>query len=165
MRLTVIVAAAENNVIGRDNSLPWHLSADLKRFKRLTMGHHLIMGRRTFEAIGRALPGRTTIVLSRDEPELPDDVRLAHSFEEAVEIARLAGDSEAFVAGGAQIYRLALAVADRVHLTRIHARFVGDVVFEPLDPDVWSLISEERHEPGELDELGFSFLTYERTAS
>ena len=98
MKLSIIVAVATNNVIGRDNDLPWHLSADLRRFKRLTMGHHLLVGRKTFEAIGRPLPGRQMIVLSRGRPSLPESVKLAPSLEAAIDLARSAGETEAFVA-------------------------------------------------------------------
>ena len=162
MRVAIIVAAAENDTIGRDNDLPWHLSADLKRFKRLTMGHHLIMGRKTLASIGRPLPGRTTIVLSRHQPELPPGVLLATSLEGAIEIARRAGDAQAFVAGGAQVYRLALDVADRIYLTRVHADFDGDARLPPIDTGVWRLAAAEHHAAGDLQPLAFSFLTYER---
>ena len=131
MRLSIIVAVAENGVIGRDNDLPWRISADLKRFKALTWGHHLFMGRKTFESIGRALPGRTTIVLSRGTPDLPAGVALAHDLDQAIDLARSAGETEAFVAGGAggQIERDHAGVAVvglyvsafRVHLRPLHA--------------------------------------------
>ena len=105
MKLSIIVAVAEYGIIGRDNDLPWYLPADLKRFKQLTMGHHLLMGRKTFEAIGRALPGRTTVVITRGEPTLPEGVERAGAREEALALGTAAGDDEAFVAGGAEIYR------------------------------------------------------------
>lgn len=162
MRVTLIVAVAANDVIGSNNDLPWHLSADLRRFKRLTVGHHLIMGRKTFEAIGRALPGRTTIVLSRGRPPLPAGVELASTLDSALAIARAAGETEVFVAGGAQVYQLALPLADRIHLTRIQQDFTGDATFPPLDAARWRLVAAEHHPAGELDPLAFSFLTYER---
>ena len=162
MKLSIIVAAARNGVIGRDNELPWHLSADLKRFKRLTMGHHLLMGRRTFEAIGRPLPGRTNVVISRGRPDLPEDVVLVASLEEGLALARKAGETEAFVAGGAQIYKLALPQADRLYLTRIHRSFVGDAHFPDIDEDHWMLIAREDHEATPQTPGGYSFLTYER---
>jgi dihydrofolate reductase len=129
MRLSIIAAVADNGVIGRDNALPWRLSADLRRFKVLTLGHHLLMGRKTFESIGSVLPGRTTVVISRGRPALPPGVLLAHSIDEAVAMARASGDFEAFVAGGAEIYELALPVADRLYLTRVHTITDGDIRF------------------------------------
>jgi len=147
MRLSIIVATAENGVIGRDNDLPWYLPADLKRFKQLTMGHHLLMGRKTFEAIGRALPGRTTVVISRGRPTLPEGVRLAASLDEALSLAAAAGEDEAFVAGGAQVYDLAGPRADRLYLTRIHAAIEGDTRLPELVESDWELVSKEDHGP------------------
>ena len=163
MRLSIIVAVAENGVIGRDNQLPWHLSADLKRFKRLTMGHHLLLGRKSYEAIGRPLPGRFMVVISRGTPSLPDGVSLASSVDKAIELARKAGDHEAFIAGGAQIYRLALPRADRIYLTKIHRSFAGDSYFPKLDEELWTLVKSEYHEASQVDPCGFSFLTYDRS--
>ncbi len=162
MRLSIIAAVAENGVIGRDNDLPWRLPDDIKRFKELTMGHHLIMGRKTFETIGRALPGRTTVVISRGRPELPEGIRLAGSLEEAVDIAREAGDDEAFVAGGGQIYRLTLPLADRLYLTRLHTQFDGDTQFPALDQTQWRLLESEDREPDERNAYPYSFLVYDR---
>ena len=162
MKLSIIVAVAENGVIGRNNDLPWHLPADLKRFKGLTMGHHLIMGRQTFEAIGRPLPGRTIVVISRKRPQLPDGIALTSSLSQAVEVARSTGDTEAFVAGGAQIYELALPIADRLYLTRIHQSFAGDTTFPEVDGDQWKLVDQEDHEADTVAGISFSFLTYER---
>lgn len=144
MRLSIIVAAADNGVIGQKNRLPWHLSADLKRFKALTMGHHLLIGRKTFQSIGRALPGRTTVVLSRGTPDLPAGVHLAANLDTAIDIARRAGDSEAFVAGGAAVYREALAKVERLYLTRILGEFEGDTHFPAWDTADWRLVSLER---------------------
>lgn len=161
MKLSIIVAAADNRVIGRDNDLPWHLAADLKRFKHLTMGHHLIMGRKTFEAIGRPLPGRTMVVISRGSPRLPDGVAMASSLKQAIELARSAGESEAFVAGGAQIYELALPIADRLYLTRIHQSFSGDAFFPAMNENQWELVEREDH-AADAAGIGYSFLNYER---
>ncbi len=141
MKLSIIVALADNGVIGRDNQLPWRISADLKRFKALTLGHHLLMGRKTFQSIGRALPGRTTVVLSRGTPELPPGVELAGSMAEAVELARSTGDTEAFVAGGASIYAEALSSADTLYLTRVNLAVAGDTYFPDWNRDDWQLVS------------------------
>lgn len=161
MRLSLIAAVAANRVIGYRNSLPWRLPADLKHFKRLTMGHHLIMGRKTFESIGRPLPGRTIIVLSRNRSFLPGGLLLARSLDEALALAR--SDDEPFVAGGEAVFRLALDRADRIYLTEIHHEFAGDTFFPDLDLSRWSLVSREDHSPDEENPWPFSFLIYDRT--
>ena len=163
MRVSIIVAVADNGVIGRGNDLPWHLSADLKRFKSLTMGHHLLMGRRTFESIGTTLPGRQTVVISRGQPALPPGVLLAHSLDEAVEVARSNGDDEAFVAGGAQIYAQALPVADRIFLTRVHARPEGDILFPAREESRWREVSREDHPADERNDHDYSFIVLKRS--
>lgn len=162
MRVTIIAAVADNGVIGRDGDIPWRLPEDWRRFKRLTMGHHLVMGRRTWESIGRALPGRTTVVVSRGEPELPPGVLLVHSLDEAIETARAAGDDEVFVAGGARIYEQALAVADRMLLTRVRAEPEGDTSFPAWAPGNWKMTRDEPHEPDERHAFEYSFQTFER---
>lgn len=167
MRVSLIVAITDGAVIGRDQGLPWRLSSDLQRFKRLTLGHHLLMGRRTFESIGRALPGRTTVVISRGRPPLPDGVALAASLEEALGIARRAGDDEAFVAGGAEIFRAALSRADRVYRTRVHAAVDGDTRFPELGPsleteDGWQLVEQQRLPAGDRDDHPTTFEIWER---
>jgi len=163
MRISIIVAASENDVIGRGNELPWHLSADLRRFKRLTMGHHLVVGRRTWESIGRALPGRSMIVISRSPPELPEGVRAAGSIEEAFEVARSAGEEELFVAGGAAIYALTLPLADKLYLTRVHAAIDGDVVLPAIDFDRWDLLETQAGSVDERNPLPYTFETYARS--
>jgi dihydrofolate reductase len=161
MKLSIIVAVAENGVIGRDNQLPWRISADLKHFKALTMGHHLLMGRKTFGSIGRALPGRKTIILSRGNPEIPDNVKLARSFAEATELARAAGETEAFVAGGAAVYAEALPKADTLYLTRIAAAVEGDTTFPEWNQDQWRLFAVETC-PQHDGEPAAVFETWER---
>ena len=162
MRLSIVAAVADNGVIGRDNDLPWRLPADLKRFKRTTMGHHLLMGRRTFESIGRPLPGRTTVVISRGRPEVPDGVLVAGSLDEAIEAARAAGDDEAFVAGGEEICRAALARADRLPLTRVRADVEGDRFFPGLDLGGWTLVSSEERPADERNAYPLEFQLWER---
>ena len=161
MRVSIIAALASNNVIGRDNQIPWRQSTDLKRLKALTMGHHLIMGRKTYESVGRPLPGRTTIVITRRSDYLPEGVTVAHSLEDALRLAE--SDSEVFIAGGAEIYKEALHRADRMYLTRVHADVDGDTFFPEFD-DVaeWSLVDSEHFDADEKNEHPFSFLTYER---
>jgi len=162
MRLSIIVAIADNGVIGRDNDLPWRLSADLQRFKALTMGHHLLLGRKTFDSIGADLPGRTMVVISRGQPSLPAGVFLASSLEEAVELARAHGDDEAFIAGGAEIYAQALPAADRLYLTRVHADCEGDTLFPPWRESEWQEVSREDYPADARNAHPHSFLVYER---
>lgn len=162
MRLTLIAAVAENDVIGHGDDIPWRLPEDWRRFKQTTMGHHLIMGRKTWDSIGRPLPGRRTVVISRGEPNLPTGVDLAHSLEEALDLARETGENEAFVAGGAEIYRLALPHADRLLLTRVHATPKGATRFPEWEDDDWRQVSEERHEADDRHAHAFTFREYER---
>jgi dihydrofolate reductase len=162
MRVTLIAAVADNGVIGRGNDIPWRLPEDWRRFKRTTMGHHLIMGRRTWESIGTPLPGRTTVVISRGKPRLPEGVLLADSLETALDLARRSGDDEAFVAGGAQIYSQALPLADRLVITRVHATPEGDTLFPAWDPAEWSLAGEERYAADERHEIACTFQAFER---
>lgn len=162
MRVSIIVAVADNGVIGREGDLPWRLSSDLKRFKALTMGHHLLMGRKTFDSIGTALPGRTSVVISRGQPQLPPGVCLAHSLEEAVGMARANGDDEAFIAGGAEIYAQALALADRLYLTRVHTESMGDTLFPPWQESEWREVSREEHPADDRNAHPHTFLIYER---
>lgn len=162
MAVSLIVAVSSNGVIGRDGDLPWYLPADLGHFKRTTMGHHLIIGRRTWEEVGEPLPGRTMVVVTRSRRFAPEGAQVVRSVEEALELAT--GDDEPFIGGGAQIYRIALArdLVDRIYLTRIHAEVEGDTFFPDIDLDEWELVSEEHHEADEKNEFDYSFLVYER---
>ena len=161
MAVSLIVAVSKNGVIGRAGGLPWRLSADLKHCKKTTMGHHLIIGRRTWDEVGKPLPGRTMVVVTRSRRFAPEGVRVAHSLEEALDIAR--DDAEPFIGGGAHIYRMALEndLIDRIYLTRIHAEVEGDTVFPEVDLDDWDLVSEEHHEADERNEYPYGFLVYE----
>ncbi len=162
MRISVIVAMSENRVIGCGGQLPWRLSADLRRFKQLTMGHHLLMGRRTFESIGRPLPGRTSVVLSRqtDSVEVPGVIR-SPSLEHALQVA--ADDEELFVIGGGEVYRQILPLAEWLYLTRVHAHVEGDVTFPELPPDEWVLRDRSpRYEADEKNDHSYTFLQYAR---
>ncbi len=169
IRLAVIVAAAENGVIGRDNGLPWHLSEDLRHFKRVTMGKPLVMGRRTFESIGRPLPGRTNIVVTRRGDFRPEGVRVAASLEEALalaeQVARADGVGELMVIGGAELYAAALPRADRLYLTEVHARVEGDTMLPPIDWREWRELSRERHRAVPPDPYDYSFVVFERVGA
>jgi len=165
VKISIIVAVADNGVIGRDNDLPWRLSADLRRFKALTMGHHLLLGRKTFDSIGRPLPGREMIVVSRSHPELPDGVHLSDSIEAAIERARAYGDDELFVAGGASIYAAVLPLCDRIYLTRVHAEVDGDVRLPDLDLAAWDEVRREQVPADENNEHATTFSVLERASS
>jgi dihydrofolate reductase len=162
MKVSLIVAAAENGVIGRQNDLPWRLSADLRRFKALTMGHAVIMGRKTYESIGRPLPGRRMIVISRQPGYSAPGVESAIGFEAALAIAKAHNEGEVFVIGGAAIFELAAPLAERLYLTRVHADVPGDVFFPPLDPAAWRLLESQPHPADEKNEFPFTFQRYER---
>lgn len=160
-RPTLIVAASANRVIGRDGALPWHMPADLTRFKRVTMGHHLIMGRKTWDAVGRPLPGRISLVLTRDEGWAAEGAVPCGSIDEALRRAK--GDPEPFVIGGESIFRQTLPLAARVDLTLIHAEIEGDTVFPELDEAAWRLVSDERHDADAKNRHPYSFRIYERS--
>ena len=161
MKLSLIVAVSENNVIGREGGLPWHLSADLKRFKKLTMGHPILMGRKTFESLGRVLPGRTSIVISRQRNlELPADVVLAGSLDEALKFCRM--ELKAFIIGGAELYAAAIEHVDCIELTRVHASVDGDTFFPEIDWNQWECIADEPHEADEKNPFSYNFQTFVR---
>ncbi len=159
-RKSLIVAMSNNRVIGRDGRLPWHLGDDLRRFKQLTMGHTIVMGRKTFESIGRPLPGRTSIVVTRQPDYHPRGVIVAASLHEAARLA--AGGTELFYIGGGEIYRQVLPQVERIYMTRVHAQIAGDTVFPELAPGQWRLIEQTDHAADEKNDFPFSFLAYER---
>lgn len=162
MRVSVIAAVAENGVIGKSNALPWHLPTDLKHFRRLTTGHAVIMGRRNYESIGRALPDRTNVVVThRTGFDAPGCV-IAHTLGDAFAACRQ-GD-EVFVIGGADIYAQTLGSAEKLYLTRVHAAVAGDVFFPPVDWSAWRETGRVRYEPDERHQYPYSFLTFERRA-
>jgi dihydrofolate reductase len=158
--IAIIVAAAENGAIGSDNRLPWHLPDDLKRFKALSLGKPVVMGRRTFDSIGRPLPGRTNIVVSRQAGLAIEGVVVAPSLDAA--LATAGSVPEIVVIGGAEIFRQALPRTDTIHLTRVHARVAGDVFFPELDPAQWREAAVEHHAADERHQYAFSFVTLQR---
>jgi dihydrofolate reductase len=162
MIVSAIVAVAENGVIGRDNDIPWRLSDDLKYFKRTTLNHHIITGRNNFLSIGRPLPKRTNVIITRNPFYAVDGCLIAHSVEEALQIAYENGDEEAFIIGGGKIYELSLEYWDRLYLTNVHAKIEGDVMFPELNMDKWNLISSEAHKADEKNEFDYTFNVYER---
>jgi dihydrofolate reductase len=158
----LVVAVSENDVIGRDNTLPWRLPADLRHFRGLTMGHHILMGRKTYESIGKALPGRTNWVLSRSGGFRPPDAKVAGSLSEAQ--AAAGGESPLMVIGGAEIYRLCLTAAHRIHLTLVHAQIKGgDTFFTEWRRPEWRETGCERHEPDQANAHPYSFITLQRS--
>nr|AIA18502.1 Dihydrofolate reductase [uncultured bacterium] len=161
MKLSIIVAADENNVIGGHNTLLWHLPADFKRMKELTMGHPLIMGRKTHESIGRALPGRRNIVITHQAVMYPG-CEVVSSLDEALAAVQDDPPGEVFIFGGGEIYRQAMSKADRIYLTRVHGKFDGDVTFPEISPAQWKEISREDHAADAENPYSFSFITYER---
>lgn len=156
MIISIIVAMDEKGAIGRDNRLPWHLSDDLKRFKATTIGHHIVMGRKTYESIGRPLPGRTNIVVTRNPAYQAEGCRIAHSLEDALEIGRKNGEEEIFITGGRELFAQALAIADRIYLTRVHADVPANVYFPDFDENNWMEIESIHHEADERNEYPFT---------
>ena len=162
MVISQIVAASLNNVIGVDGGLPWHMPTDMKYFKEKTLGHYIVTGRKNYEAEGKALPGRVNIVLTRNrEYTIPDGV-VVHTMEEAIEIARKAGETELFIVGGEEIYKLAMPVTDRIYLTRIHTKVEGDTFYPEPDPEIWKQVSVERHQKDKRNPFDYDFFVFER---
>ena len=157
--VSVIVAVAENGIIGDKNTLLWHISEDLRNFKRVTSGHPVIMGRKTFDSLGRPLPNRTNVVITRQNLEI-EGCKVVHSLEEALSL--FSPEEEVFVIGGAQIYAEALPLADRFYLTRVHHAYEGDTSFPKWNESEWTLIESERFERGEKYEYPFTIEIYER---
>jgi dihydrofolate reductase len=165
MRVSLLVASSENNVIGKDNGLPWHLPNDLKYFKNLTWGLPILMGRKTFDSIGKVLPGRKNIVITRNRDWQQHGVDVVHSLEEAVSKADGYGAKEIFVIGGAEIFKTGLSKADRLYLTRIHQTVEGDVFFPELDMEEWHLISSRFCTADEKNTYDHSFQVWERNVT
>lgn len=158
---SIIVAQSQNRVIGINNSLPWHLPADLKRFKAITMGHHMIMGRKTYESIGKPLPGRTSIVITRNKELQFEGCIMAYSLAEAFAIAERSNESEAFVIGGADLIKQAIDTCDKLYLTNIHQNFEGDTFLDELSTD-WKELERVIHSPDEKNGYSYSFITFEK---
>jgi dihydrofolate reductase len=160
--VSLIAAMSENRVIGHAGALPWRLPLDMRHFKNLTTGRTVIMGRKTFDTLPAALPNRRNIVMTRDGSYRPAGAEVVPSLDAALQ--RAAGDDEVFVAGGGEVYRLALPRADRLYLTVVHVSVEGDTHFPPFDDRQWRLVRDERHEADARHAHAFSFRTYERNA-
>ncbi len=163
--ITIIAAIAKNNALGKDNDLIWHLPADLKRFKKITSGHHILMGRNTFESIGKPLPNRTTIIITRNEDYVKDGCFIANSLEEALKIAE--ADEQIYIIGGAQIYKYALEnnLADALEITLVHQEFEADAFFPEIDTKVWQSVEKEDFKADEKNKYDYSFIRFEKIAN
>ena len=165
MIISIIAAVSENGVIGRDGQIPWDLPADLRNFKRLTMGHHLIIGRKTWESIGRPLPGRTMIILTRKPGYQTDGCLKAASLPEALEIAEQTGDDEVFIGGGSSIFEHALTLADRIYLSRVHLKVRGDTFFPEYQEKDWKLTLQVEYPKAKGQQFSFTFMILDRKGS
>lgn len=162
MIISQIVAVSLNKVIGKNNALPWKMPTDMAYFKKTTWGHHIITGRKNYEAEGKALPGRVNIVLTHNfDYKIPDGI-VVHRFDDAIAIASQVDEEELFVVGGAEIYKLSIPFTDRIYLTRIHAVIEGDTFYPEPDWNEWELISKESHMKDEQNPYDFDFIIYER---
>lgn len=158
--ITVIAAVAENNALGKENQLLWHLPDDFKRFKTLTSGHYIVMGRKTFESFPKPLPNRTHVIISRQANYQPEGCIVVNSLEQAIEACPKT--EEVFIIGGGEIYRQSIAVADKLDLTRVHATFEADTHFPEIDLSQWQLVFEEHHPKDERHDFAFTFQTFTR---
>lgn len=162
--LTIIAAAAENNALGKDNQLVWHLPEDFKRFKNLTSGHYIIMGRKTFESFPKPLPNRTHVIITRQKDyQVPEGCIVVTDLQEAINTCPK--DEEVFVIGGGQIYKQAIDLVDKIDLTRVHTSVEADTFFPEIDTTKWELIFEEFHTKDEKHNFDFTFLTYIKNKS
>lgn len=162
MLTSIIVAVSENGVIGKDNQLIWRLPDDLKRFKALTLGHPMIMGRKTFESIGKPLPGRTSIVITRNTDFKADGVLVEHSLEAALKAAREIEDQEVFIIGGGELYKQALPLTDKLYITEVNTVTDGDTFFEISNPEQWEEIERTVHQADERHIFSFNFVNYSK---
>ena len=156
--ITIIAAAAANNALGKDNTLVWHLPSDFKRFKQLTTGHYIIMGRKTFESFPKPLPNRTHIIITRQKNYAPEGCIVVHSIEEA--IAKCPKDEDVFIIGGGEIYKQSFPFADKIELTRVHGNVEADTYFPEINPNVWKLVFEEAHQKDDKHNFDFTFQTF-----
>lgn len=162
MKISIVVAIAQNGIIGIENKLPWRLSSDLKHFKRLTSQHAILMGRKTYESIGKPLPQRTNLVVTRNVAYKAEGCEVFQTIGEALDFARRSGESELFVIGGAQIYRQLLPKADKIYLTKVKADVTGDASFEIPNQEAWRIINTQHFAASEKDQYDFDIVEMER---
>jgi len=165
MIVSAIVATAKNNVIGKDNNIPWYLPDDLKYFKAKTLNHHVIMGRKSYESIGHPLPKRTNIIVTRNPFFIASNCLVVHTVEDGLEIARKNNEEEVFILGGAQIYELSIPYLDRLYITEIDLEVEGDTFFPQLNMDEWKLVSEDPRKANGKNEHDYNFKIFERKKS
>ena len=163
MKIAMVMAAAENGVIGLYNQLPWHLPADLRHFRQVTGSNPVIMGRRTYDSVGMPLPGRRNIIITRQRGMTIEGCDVVHSLAEAIELAKSTNPPEASIVGGAEIYRQAMGLADLIYLTRVHAKPEGDAFFDGPDLSQWKEISREDFPADAKNSIPYSFITYQRS--
>lgn len=166
LRISILVAMASNRVIGQKNTLPWHLPADLKHFKALTMGHGIIMGRKTYESIGRPLPGRLNVIITRQKNYQVTGTIVVHSIDEALQVCKndKVINGKSFIIGGAEIYQQTLALCHRMYITEIQQCFDGDTFFPKFDPDEWVEATREKHSSSKGSQLAYHFVVFDRKA-
>ncbi len=162
MRISFIVAKSENNVIGINNKLPWHLKEDLQNFKKITMGHHMLMGRKTFESIGKALPGRMSLVVSSEPKANQETVLWFSSIFRAIKQAERSGETELFIIGGEKVFKAALSLCDRIYLTEVKGDIKGDTYFPPLSVKNWKTVSEQPFSKNADNDHDFNFIILDR---
>lgn len=160
MTVSIVVAIGENSAIGKDNELLWYLPTDLRHFKTITKGHTVIMGRKTFDSIGKPLPHRRNIVITRSRDLKIEGAEVVNTIDEA--LALCAGEKEVFIVGGAEIYKLAMEKTDRIYLTTVHQSYEADAYFPEINHNLWKETALERHEPDEVNNVAFTFSTLER---
>ncbi|AMC10917.1 hypothetical protein Lupro_06505 [Lutibacter profundi] len=158
--ITIIAAVAENNALGKDNKLIWHLPADLKRFKKVTANHHVIMGRKTFESLGKPLPNRTNIIVTRNTNFTAQNCIVVNSLQQALESVK--NDESPFILGGAEIYKQAIKIADKLDITFVHHKFEADVFFPEINKSIWKETSRKNFKADEKNNYNYSFVTFER---
>ncbi|WP_299060182.1 dihydrofolate reductase [uncultured Polaribacter sp.] len=163
--ITIIAAIAKNNALGKDNDLIWHLPADLKRFKNVTTGHPILMGRNTFESIGKPLPNRTTIIITRNKEYFKDGCLIANSLEEAIKLAE--NNEDIFIIGGAQIYKEAIEkdLVEQLDITQVHKEFEADVFFPEIDLNIWKETNREDFKADEKNKFDYSFVSFQKIAN
>ena len=160
MIVTIVVAIGENNAIGKNNELLWYLPKDLRHFKTITKGHTVIMGRKTFESVGKPLPNRRNIIITRNTDLAIEGTEVVHTIEEALELCKQ--DEEVFIIGGAEIYKMAMQHTDKIYLTVVHEHFEADAFFPEIDHNLWLETASEKHLPDDKNNLSFTFSTLER---
>lgn len=162
MKIAIIVAVSTNGVIGQNNQLPWHLPADLQFFKQTTLNHCILMGRKTFESIGKPLPKRTSIVLTNNREWKQEGIEIVYSLDEAIEKAKNLGETTLYIIGGAQLFKQTMSVADIIYWTDIQEDIIGDTFLSPPDSTVWKEVSRVPYLPDEKNKIPFAFVRYER---